>query len=246
MKDIAADKLRSIIEDLLKDKKTLVKILSIIVILLLAGILRIHGAKTADVKIEQTGAETATEEEASSSYMEDEGGSKDQEGPSGALDQDIIYVDIGGAVEEPGVYQVASGTRLFEVVAMAGGLTDKADTDSVNQAAYVEDGAKVIIPRKGSKSKESSAEALAASDADSGSGSADAVSSYPGSPPSGLININIAAKEELTTLSGIGDVIAERIIEYRSSKPFRNKEDIKSVKGIGDAVYSRIKDSITC
>ena len=242
MKDIAADKLRSIIEDLLKDKKTLVKILSIIVILLLAGILRIHGAKTADVKIEQTGAE----EEASSSYMEDEGGSKDQEGLSGALDQDIIYVDIGGAVEEPGVYQVASGTRLFEVVAMAGGLTDKADTDSVNQAAYVEDGAKVIIPRKGSKSKESSAEALAASDADSGSGSADAVSSYSGSPPSGLININIAAKEELTTLSGIGDIIAERIIEYRRSKPFRNKEDIKSVKGIGDAVYSKIKDSITC
>ena len=59
-------------------------------------------------------------------------------------------MDIGGAVEKPGVYEVAKDTRLFEVIDMAGGLTEDADTDHVNRASFVEDGQKIIIPVKGS------------------------------------------------------------------------------------------------
>ncbi|MBR0308244.1 MAG: helix-hairpin-helix domain-containing protein [Mogibacterium sp.] len=241
MKEVAAEKIRNAIEDLLNDKKTLVKILSIILILLLAGILRLHSSNAANISIEQNGAETAQEAEDTEAPADD--GDAEFSDTEDTVSTEIIYVDIGGAVEEPGVYQVAAGTRLFEVVAMAGGLTDKADIDSVNQAAFVEDGAKVIIPKKGSKNKTSSEDASSISSS-SASVSENTISDY--SQPSGLININTAAKEELTTLSGIGDVIAERIIEYRSTKPFKTKEDIKSVKGIGDAIYSKIKDSITC
>ena len=60
------------------------------------------------------------------------------------------------------------------------------------------------------------------------------------------VNINYAGKDELKTLNGIGDVTAEKIIEYRKSNRFKKKEDIKAVKGIGDAIYEKIKDSITC
>ena len=62
---------------------------------------------------------------------------------------------------------------------------------------------------------------------------------------SGTININTATADELKTLSGIGDVMAERIISYRSSAAFKSKEDIMSVDGIGSKTYEKIKDDIT-
>ena len=134
MKDNAADKIRNAIEDLIRDKKTLVKILSIAAILLLAVILRIHGANKADITVETADA-AATE-------VSDTSGSDD--GPSSS--DRLIYVDLGGAVAKPGVYKVTPDTRLYMVIEMAGGLTEDADTNSVNQASFVEDGEKILIP----------------------------------------------------------------------------------------------------
>ena len=112
---------------------------------------------------------------------------------------------------------------------MAGGLSEDADADHVNQASFVEDGQKIIIPVKGSD---------AVNDLLSGS------AEYTGED-SRLININTAAADELKTLSGIGDTMAQRIIEYRSQRAFKSKEDIMSVDGIGSKTYEKIKDSIT-
>jgi competence protein ComEA len=98
-----------------------------------------------------------------------------------------------------------------------------------NRASFVEDGQKIIIPEKGSDIAGDPASASAA----------------PGDSGSGLININTATADELKTLSGIGDVTAEKIIEYRSSKSFKSKEDIMSVDGIGSKTYEKIKDRIT-
>ncbi len=140
------------------------------------------------------------------------------------------YVDISGEVNKPGIYTVNEDTRLFEVIEMAGGLKDNADVDSINQAEFITDGQKIIIPSNTEIDSVSADSSVTASDSSASS--------------SGKININTASKEELKELSGIGDVIAERIIEYRNGSRFNSTEDIKNVKGIGDAIYEKIRSNI--
>lgn len=214
MAESVVERIKDTFEGILNDRKTLVKILSVMLILLLAAVLRIHDSSKADITIES--AETT--EEAGIEEVYD--------------DSQKMYVDIGGAVVNPGVYQVEKDTRLYEVIEMAGGLVEDADADSVNRASYVEDGQKIIIPVKGGDETNNTAS------------SAGNIS--PGINAQGLVNINTATLEELKTLNGIGDVIAERIIEYRSSNAFKSREDIMSVDGIGKGIYEKIKDRIIC
>lgn len=217
MADNVVGKLKDAFEELIGNKKALVKILSVVLILLVALILRIHEQGKADITIES--ADTAEELEYS-----------DESGVESSEQIRVIFVDIGGAVEKPGVYQVSKDTRLFEVIDMAGGLSEDADTDHVNRASFVEDGQKIIIPVKGSGDTEGIESAGAAE---------------PTAADNGLVNINAASADELKTLNGIGDVMAERIIQYRTVKPFKNIEDIMSVDGIGSKIYEKIKDHIT-
>jgi competence protein ComEA len=217
MADNVVGKLKDAFEELIGNKKALVKILSVVLILLVALILRIHEQGKADITIES--ADTAEELEYS-----------DESGAESSEQIQVIFVDIGGAVEKPGVYQVSKDTRLFEVIDMAGGLTEDADTDHVNRASFVEDGQKIIIPVKGSGDTEGVESASAAE---------------PTAADNGLVNINAASADELKTLNGIGDVMAERIIQYRTVKPFKSIEDIMSVDGIGSKIYEKIKDHIT-
>lgn len=214
MADNVVGKLKDALEGILSDRKTLIKIFSVVLILLAALVLRIHDENKADITIET--ADAAEETEYSG------------ESEESSVQPQVIFVDIGGAVEEPGVYEVAKDTRLFEVIEMAGGLSEDADPDHVNRASFVEDGQKIIIPVKGSEYTDAGTAAAFSPEADSG-----------------LININTASADELKTLSGIGDVTAEKIIEYRSSTAFKSKEDIMSVDGIGSKTYEKIKDDIT-
>ena len=217
-----SDKARSLFEDALKDKKKLIKIMSVIIILLLALILRLHGSSKPDISVENTESYSTATEDGSDESSEDE---------EKYVSLDNLYVDISGAVNNPGVYSVSSKTRLYEVVEMAGGLTERADINSINQASFVEDGEKIIIPEKGEIAV---GEELGTSAA------------APSSATAGLVNINFASKDDLKTLNGIGDAIADRIIDYRNTTKFKNIEDIKNVKGIGDGVFEKIKDDITC
>lgn len=214
MADNVVGKLKDALEGILSDRKTLIKIFSVVLILLAALVLRIHDENKADITIETADAAEETE--------------YNGESEESSVQPQVIFVDIGGAVEEPGVYEVAKDTRLFEVIEMAGGLSEDADPDHVNRASFVEDGQKIIIPVKGSEYTD---------DGTAAAFSPEAVS--------GLININTASADELKTLSGIGDVTAEKIIEYRSSTAFKSKEDIMSVDGIGSKTYEKIKDDIT-
>lgn len=139
-----------------------------------------------------------------------------------------FYVDISGCVNSPGVYEVDSETRLFDVIEMAGGLTADADIDSINRAELLEDGQKILIPSKD----------------ESASSTSGTVSASSGSV-SGKININTADQATLMEISGVGETIANRIIEYRAENRFSKIEDIKNVKGIGDATYEKMADLIT-
>lgn len=145
----------------------------------------------------------------------------------------IAYVDISGEVKNPGIYEVDVDTRLFEVIEMAGGLSSDADLDSINQADYVEDGQKIIIPAK-------QAEVQVDSESNNNTGSSGTSTSY-----NSKININTASRDELKQLTGVGDVIADRIIEYRESNRFKSVDELKNVKGIGDSIFDKNKDRIT-
>ena len=143
-----------------------------------------------------------------------------------------IFVDIDGAVNKPGVYKVSEGTRLFQVIELAGGLTDDASTQSLNRAEAVYDGQKITVY---------SSDTEGYSQDDTGSG----VSAEKGIT-GGKVNINTADSVTLQTIPGIGPSKAARIIEYRESQGrFKKIDDIKNVTGIGDMTFENIKDYIT-
>lgn len=146
------------------------------------------------------------------------------------LDENV-YVHISGEVRYPGVYELPKGSRLFEVVDKAGGFTDDAATNYANLAQIVDDGQQYEIISKEQEQR------LAME-----MNEADASSHYDSE---GRLNINLATKEELMLLSGIGESRAEDIIRYREeSGAFADIEDIKNISGIKDALFSKIKDSI--
>ncbi|MBF7096565.1 helix-hairpin-helix domain-containing protein [Alkalibacter mobilis] len=139
-----------------------------------------------------------------------------------------IYVHVSGEVESPGIVEISEGSRLFEAIEMVGGLTEDGDMDSINLASIVVDQQKIVVGNINDKSR------VLTTNGDSSQGDGS------------LININTASKSELTKLPGIGDVIAENIIDYRESNNFFNsKEEIKNVKRIGDSIFDELKEMIT-
>ncbi len=134
------------------------------------------------------------------------------------------YVHICGEVNEPGVYTMPEGSRIFEVVEAAGGLTENAAEESLNLASVISDGMQIVIISK--------EEAISRLEAEA------AISA-------GIVNINQASKEQLMTLTGIGESRAEDILRYRKEHgSFQTIEEIMKVPGIKDAAFQKIKDSI--
>ncbi len=158
---------------------------------------------------------------------------EEEEGASSDPGEGYIYVDVCGQVARPGVYRLPGGSRVFEAVEMAGGMTAEAEASAVNQAKELSDAEQVYVP-----SSEEVEENPALSQAQTESGSAEAAG--------GKVNINTATKEELMTLTGIGEVKADAIIRYRQEQgSFQKPEDLKNIDGIKDGVYQKVKDQIT-
>ena len=149
------------------------------------------------------------------------------------------YVYICGAVMAPGVYEVPQGSRIYEVVRMAGGLTEQASKSSVNQAETVYDGQMIFLP-----TLEEAAAGIGADAVSHAIGDAD-VSVEKEVTTDNRVNINTATLSELMTLSGIGQTKAERILAYRNAHGnFSSVEEIMNVDGIKEGLYNRIKDNI--
>lgn len=146
-----------------------------------------------------------------------------------------IMVHISGAVVNPGVVTVDSGTRVKDVVDLAGGVYDSADLDRINLAKIVHDEQKIYIPRKGETfftTPPSDPSFESVNDA--------SVVNEKGVK----VNINQCSKSELISLPGIGEKTAEKILEYRKEHGFSRIEDIMKVKGIGEKKFEAIKDLI--
>jgi len=135
-----------------------------------------------------------------------------------------IYVDVAGEVRKPGIYQLDSGARVFDVVLLAGGFTGKANQASVNLARTLTDGEQLIVLNKSQQS-------FGTSTSNNGSS---------------LISLNQASEAELEQLPGVGPALAGRMIDWRSANGgFKSKEDLLNVAGIGDKLFAQIENKVT-
>ncbi len=150
-----------------------------------------------------------------------------------------IFVHVVGSVQAPGMVELEAGQRVSDAVQAAGGFTPEADQLSVNLARQVEDGEQVIVGSiQDSVSNSNSGQSSSPSSEQSGESGVSATS--------GKVNINTATVEQLTTLKGVGEATAQKIIDYRQQNgSFKTIEDLKNVSGIGDKRYAALKDSIT-
>ncbi|MDC7719883.1 helix-hairpin-helix domain-containing protein [Priestia megaterium] len=144
----------------------------------------------------------------------------------------FVMVDIKGAVQKPGVYQLPKDARVKDALAQAGGATKEADLRQLNLASKLQDEMAVYIPAAGEEIPPSSP--------------VSSISSSGTSNDQPLVNINTANTDELQTLNGIGPSKASAIISYREENGlFQTVEDLGQVSGIGEKSLEKIKAQIT-
>jgi competence protein ComEA len=159
-----------------------------------------------------------------------EGESSDQ--VISSQDSPFVMVDIKGAVQKPGVYQLPKDARVKDALAQAGGATKEADLRQLNLASKLQDEMAVYIPAAGEEIPPSSP--------------VSSISSSGTSNDQPLVNINTANTDELQTLNGIGPSKASAIVSYREENGlFQTVEDLGQVSGIGEKSLEKIKAQIT-
>ena len=174
-----------------------------------------------------------------------------------------VFVDVKGAVNAPGVYELDDGKRVIDAINLAGGLSDNANTINLNLSKKLTDEMYIVVYTKNEiaeykknnnvkeiscasnecicPDKNNSACIKSPSNKSSSSSNNDS-----NEKTDSKVSINLANLEELMTLSGIGEAKANAIISYRQENgEFNTLEDIKNVSGIGDSVYEKIKNNIT-
>ncbi len=144
-----------------------------------------------------------------------------------------IVVYVCGAVRRPGVYHMATGARISDLLEAAGGAAAKAELQAVNLAARLADGEQVVVPAQGA----SVVAAASAGAGDSNGGAAAATAP---------VNLNTATLEQLDALPGVGPATAQKIIDYRTANGgFKSVDDLKNVSGIGDAKFADLQPLVT-
>ena len=147
-----------------------------------------------------------------------------------STEQDLITVDVKGAVKLPGIYDLPVGSRVHDAVQKAGGLTEEADSKSLNLAQKVSDEALVYVPSKGEEGA-----------------SQQTASGTPSSTSKDKkVNLNKASMEELKQVKGLGGKRAQDIIDHREANgKFKSVDELKKVSGIGAKTIEKLKDYVT-
>ena len=150
------------------------------------------------------------------------------------------FVDIKGEVVSPGLYEIDADKRVMDVISLAGGLLDNADTSNINLSMKVNDEMVIIIPKK--EEKNTNNDIVIKNDAEIRQNN----SINKNTKSEGKVSINNATLEELMGISGIGEVKAKKIIEYRNTHGnFNSLEELTNVSGIGTKTLDKIKEYIT-
>ena len=160
-----------------------------------------------------------------------------------------VYVDVSGALKKPGVYCLNSGSLVIDAINMAQGLTKEAATHyisrNINLAEPIKDNQKIYFPYE--KDLECKYISFTITKENNNTESGNTENITPSEEPeentenNQCININTATKEQLTTLNGVGDSTAEKIVQGR---PYTNVNDLLNVSGIGEATLNKFKDTI--
>jgi competence protein ComEA len=212
------------IKDIIERVKENIKIvIGLIVVVLIALFLFLKNVKTdeKDTLATTTLLTKSTTEAKTSSKSE----------PVSSEKSDQFVVDIKGAVQKPAIYTLSKGARVNDVVNLAGGFTEQADTKSVNLAQKLTDEMVIYVASLG----ESVASSSTAKPESNGAGN-----------PGDKVNINTADVTQLQTLSGVGAKRAQDIIDYRESHGnFKTIEELANVSGIGEKTIEKLKESIT-
>jgi|UPI0006D7D48E competence protein ComEA len=165
------------------------------------------------------------------------------------MQQAMIYVDVCGAVANPGVFQLAAGSRVFQAIEAAGGYLPEAALTCVNRAGVLTDGQQLYIltqeemERQGRDPVEMAGASDGQMNGSAGTGQNTGMTAQV--QQDNRININTADEAQLTTLTGIGATRAQAIIAYREENgPFAAIEDIMNVQGIKEGTFAKIKDEI--
>ena len=144
------------------------------------------------------------------------------------VEQDLITVDVKGAVKSPGIYDLPVGSRINDAVQKAGGLIDNADSKSINLAQKISDEALVYVPTKEEAANQES------------------YSNATGNKESKKVNLNKASLEELKQVKGLGAKRAQDIIDHRESNgKFKSVDELKKVSGIGAKTIEKLKEYVT-
>ena len=135
-----------------------------------------------------------------------------------------LFVHIIGSVKSPGIYQLDTGSRVYDAVLAAGGLTAKANQQSINLARALTDGEQIVVLNQNQS-----------------------VAIQQNAPnQTQLVSLNQATSAQLEDLPGVGPALAGRMIDWRlANGGFKTKEDLLNVSGIGDKLFSGIKDLVT-
>ena len=212
------------IKEKLVKNPDLIKVTIIVLIIIVAFLVTMCGGK------EENGISIETQDSKQESF-EDQGILEAEQGGT-------IIVDVGGAVNSPGVIELPEGSRIYQAIEKAGGVTRDGDLDQINQAILLNDCDKLYIPTFQDGEKQTTS-----SNNHQGVGLISASSANSNSD--GRVNINTASQEELETLNGVGPVTANKIIDYRTANGrFDAIENIMEVPGIGEKTFASLKDRL--
>lgn len=159
-------------------------------------------------------------------------------GTPGAEKKEQICVYVCGAVRDAGVYTLPAGSRVYEAVEAAGGLTEDAEPRALNQAQLLEDGQQItVLTRDETDNTGTGIPEINETDSGGAAGGSDTKTEK--------VNLNTADKEALMSLGGIGEARAEAILAYRQEHGmFASAEEIMQIDGIGEKLYGKLKDRI--
>ena len=157
-----------------------------------------------------------------------------------------VFVHVAGSVRRPGLVELPAGSRVADAVEAAGGLTRRADPASVNLARPLVDGEQLVVLRRGASPVPGAAGLLVAPGAVAPGATAGPGGSVPGSPTGAPVDLNSATLDQLDALPGIGPVLAQRILDWRTQNGrFTSVEELGEVSGIGEATLGDIRDLVT-